>query len=398
LLETALQLRRVVVYDIGSPMLIPDPRVAFRLNPAYPGHDARGWRNRYPFARAEIVVLGDSQTYGQLVSLDDAWPQQLGGLIGRTSLQMAAGGFAPAHYVALVDEVLSHSPKAVIAAYYFGNDLWGAYEFVYRRGTFRRTAADPTIDSMVSRDPEVVAGVERAERIDPDLLRASYLNCQTPQWVPDSRLQIVHRVLDAPPLEPLTHPGGVLEVLMRHSALAVAVRRGLLSAAHGHALGYGPPFCVRYHDDAMTTVFAPGYRLVALDETDPRIVEGERISLLAFQYLDERVRRTGSRLYVVLIPTKEAAYRSRVQQSLGAEPILASLWQAEDRARNSAFEFLHRNDISMIDTLPALEAAIAKGVNPYRDDADGHPVDAGNTAIAEAVAQRLGADGFAWKN
>ena len=41
--------------------------------------------------------------------------------------------------------------------------------------------------------------------------------------------------------------------------------------------------------------------------------------------------------------------------------------------------------IEVIDTLPALRAALARGENPYPPNWNGHPNDVGNDAIALAV-------------
>jgi len=84
-----------------------DARVGFRPNPLDPDHDARGWRNSSALSRADIVVFGDSQTYGLYVPRDAAWPQRLGYFLHRDVYQMAFNGYGPAHYVPLLDEALA---------------------------------------------------------------------------------------------------------------------------------------------------------------------------------------------------------------------------------------------------------------------------------------------------
>lgn len=402
ILEGGLQLRRVVVYDLQPLLYVHSPRLGQRLNPAYPGHDASGWRNASTLNHANIVVFGDSQTYGVNLPIAAAWPQIMSNLLRRSVLQMAAPGYAPGHYIALYDEAMSHFPEVIIATYYFGNDLFGTYTIAYKRGDLKRSVEEPVLDSLVSTNPRIVEAIERAETIDPGFLRALYLDCQMPKWVTDPRLQLVHRVLDVQNLEPLTHDGpaeGLKSTLWRHSALAAVIRRGIswLAPRIGYRntmVDYGSPICVDYHDSDITTVFSPGYRLIALDDTDPRIAEGERISLLVLQYLHEHCRSDGRRFYVVTIPTKETAFRARVEKSLETEPHLVELWQREARAQSNAFQFFEQHGIDVIDSLPALEALIARGINPYWDDANGHPGEAGHKAIAEAVAQRLDRDGI----
>ena len=43
---------------------LPDAVLGRRLNPDYPSHDRDGFRNAEVLQQAEIVAIGDSQTYG----------------------------------------------------------------------------------------------------------------------------------------------------------------------------------------------------------------------------------------------------------------------------------------------------------------------------------------------
>ncbi|MBU6434114.1 MAG: hypothetical protein KJS98_12455, partial [Nitrospirae bacterium] len=95
-----------------------------------------------------------------------------------------------------------------------------------------------------------------------------------------------------------------------------------------------------------------------------------------------------------MIPTKETAFRARASASLRDQPYMVDLWNVEARARSNALAFFAREHIATIDTLSALEALIASGVNPYPEDGDGHPRQAGYDAIARAVAERLERDGI----
>ena len=73
---------------------------------------------------------------------------------------------------------------------------------------------------------------------------------------------------------------------------------------------------------------------------------------------------------------------------------MADLWNAEGRARENARAFFAREHIAMIDTLPFLEELIASDVNPYPEDTDIHPVEAGYDAIVRAVVEQLARDGI----
>jgi hypothetical protein len=66
-----------------------------------------GWRNELRPERAAIVAIGDSQTYGDEVRCEDAWPQRLGRQLGRTTYNLALRGYGPMQYLRLVDDAIA---------------------------------------------------------------------------------------------------------------------------------------------------------------------------------------------------------------------------------------------------------------------------------------------------
>jgi len=209
----------------------------------------------------------------------------------------------------------------------------------------------------------------------------------------------VHDVLGSPPLAPLKNEGMLqraMALLTHHSALINVLTRRLFTTAETqlNAEDVWPKLCPRYRDQKLTTLFNPAYRTLVLDDTDPRIVEGERIAFLAFRIIAQHCRQPYCSFYVTMIPTKETAFRARVESSLEHQSYMVDLWNAEGRAYANASAFFDREHIAMIDTLPLLEALIASDVNPYPEDAGNHPVEAGYDAIADAVIERLERDGI----
>jgi hypothetical protein len=97
------------------PPTVPDARLGHRPNPVYPGHDRKGFRNPEIPAKAHIIALGDSQTYGTNVEPEDAWPRQLESMTRKTVYSIAYGGYGPTHSLVLWDEAVALSPKIVPA-------------------------------------------------------------------------------------------------------------------------------------------------------------------------------------------------------------------------------------------------------------------------------------------
>src|SRR5689334_12222831 len=68
--------------DYLKPELTTDPILYYRVLPGSAGHDAWGYRNRHVPRRADIVCIGDSQTYGVSAPASSSWPVQLGKMTG----------------------------------------------------------------------------------------------------------------------------------------------------------------------------------------------------------------------------------------------------------------------------------------------------------------------------
>lgn len=136
----------------------------------------------------------------------------------------------------------------------------------------------------------------------------------------------------------------------------------------------------------IKTIFTSEYRFNVLNSEDPRIYEGFLISLKAISRMHERAKINNIRLLVVLIPTKESTfsglwnkYPDKYKQLIESEK---GFWR-------STKSFLDANKIDYVDTLPSLQGELARGIQPYFVDADGHPNKSGHQAIAESIAEHL---------
>ena len=149
--------------EIDVPRWVADDVLGARPNPAYPGHDARGFRNPEAWDRVDIVVLGDSQTYGTGVAMNEAWPSRLRVATGRRVYSMAYPGYGPLQESLLLDEALRLEPRVVVATLYAGNDLFDAFRHVY---------GGDSVPGLRSADPTVVAAVADLEAVSPLLASA----------------------------------------------------------------------------------------------------------------------------------------------------------------------------------------------------------------------------------
>ncbi len=94
--------------------------------------DRWGFRNSWPWPeRADIVAVGDSLTYSQTVSDDDAWTTLVARALPHSRvLNLGLIGGAPQQYLRIYETFgIARSPRVLLVGLFLGNDLWGAGEF-----------------------------------------------------------------------------------------------------------------------------------------------------------------------------------------------------------------------------------------------------------------------------
>jgi hypothetical protein len=357
------------------PHSLVDERLGGRPNPAYPGHDRLGFRNPKVPAKAHIVALGDSHTYGTGVESEEAWPKQLQSMTGEIVYSMAHGGYGPTHSLILWDEAVALKPRIVIEAFYAGNDLFESFDHVYNKGQ---------LPELKSSDPELQARVREAEQSEPirehvlGMFRKGKISVTrfSLRWF---RQQLSQRSKIYGLLRRAWYESRrVIEKSNKTSQEKWEIAKAL-AALH-------PSYTQVFSNGQFKTVFTSEYRLSALNLEDPRIAEGLQISLRAIQRMHKFATARNLRFLVVLIPTKEAVFRQ-----LWQNPPMSyrKVTEHEERFWTTTRDFLNHDGIEYLDALPALRKQLAAGIQPYQVSSDGHPNEYGHRAIARLVAAYL---------
>lgn len=112
--------------------LINDPLTGIRAKPLFVGqsgirgpHDLLGFRNNGIPNHADVVVLGDSQTYGNNAVLEQNWPSQMRPFFApkrAVVYSMAVGGWGGVQYLDMFDKAKVFQPRVVVVAFHTGND------------------------------------------------------------------------------------------------------------------------------------------------------------------------------------------------------------------------------------------------------------------------------------
>jgi hypothetical protein len=346
---------------------MPDPRLGWRLNPAYPDVDAWGFRNEAVPRQADILVLGDSQSYGYGVAPQDAWPQRLGQLRERSTYTVASSEFSPLHGFVIWDEIARLRPQIVVAAFYAGNDLYDVFQLVHRRGQ---------LPELPPPQPGQRARIETLEADSPLSRRARHVTrLGRPTWPLRDWLRDHSRFYHL-----------VRALGRRSEALGAGTESADWDSARRRAAQH-PAFLYAFDGgDGRRTVFTVAKRLLPLNTSDLRIAEGLRLTLAALPLIADRVSAAKARLLVLWIPTKEAVF-AHVAADHDDEPAdFDRLLAAEERVRRQLRDAVTTQGLPFVDAGPALRASLDGGQQPYPVDDNGHPVASGCLAIAKAVA------------
>ncbi|MGI9592655.1 MAG: GDSL-type esterase/lipase family protein [Myxococcota bacterium] len=137
-------------------ILLTDPIVGVRARPllartpdglAGPT-DLLGFRNAGVPNRADVIVIGDSQTYGNNATLEQSWPQRLAGSLGggHRLYAMATGGWGAVQYWDAFHNALAFEPRVIVVAFYAGNDPMESFRLAYALDHWRELRPDPELD------------------------------------------------------------------------------------------------------------------------------------------------------------------------------------------------------------------------------------------------------------
>ncbi len=138
----------------STKFLLNDPYTVMRARPLWPDqfgmgpNDILGFRNRSVPNVADIVTLGDSQTYGNNAILEHNWPSRLRAHISHanpTIYNMSVGAWNGPQYLEMFPKALLFRPRVVVVAFYTGNDPLSAFVQVYGSDHFSDLRLDSSL-------------------------------------------------------------------------------------------------------------------------------------------------------------------------------------------------------------------------------------------------------------
>ena len=343
--------------DYLAPQLLPDEILKWRIEPHSAGHDAWGFRNRSVPDTADIVVVGDSQTYGINASAQNSWPMILGRLMNKNVYNMALGGFCPVqYYYLIITSAIQLNPSFVIVGFYFGNDLSGTYHMIHEYPYWNYLSKTNQLKS------EITSSYIQDRKLVEDKLP---FHLKLRKWL--SQNSIIYRLFTYNLAENFRH----LETKYFHSADEAIV-------------------FLDDNENNIHTAFKPEIRYNAMNLEDVTIREGLEVSLELFAEMNAFCKENGIDFVVVLIPTKESVFSRYIEDKilLPHSDLLNQVMKNERKIKEIISDYFTSNYIRYIDVLQPLRNSIP-AVKCYPSNWDGHPNKYGYEIIASTVKQYL---------
>ncbi len=335
------------------------PILGQMIKPGDTGHDAFGFRNpRFP-SQADIVAIGDSNTYGVNARSHESWPGHLQAIVGRTTYNAGLGGFGPLHHLHVAREISPRfSPKVEVVAMYLGNDLVDAYNLAHEKDHWKAY--------RIGERPK--GSMTEGERV----------------WHQANANESNARFLG--PLRDWLAMNSMLYSVVRHVVLTPIATSLRQKSATLDDPDMKMPWTDPKHP-AVKLVFTSKVILGAEDPGAPQIEEGIRISERVLGDMAQHAKARGVKLVLAFIPTKERAYCRALRASGAALPAShVRICEVEPAIQARLTRAAAGYDVPVVDTTPALEAAIERGEKIYPQGVDGHAVSAGYRVMAVPIA------------
>jgi hypothetical protein len=338
---------------LGVEMVHDDVLGAVPSATAKAGFDAWGFRNREIPKTGDIVAVGDSHTFGNTAKMDESWPYVLGHLTGRNVYNMGMGGYGPNQYFHLSNsKALSLKPNVIVWGLYMGDDFQNAYAITYGLKYWANLRKLP--------DRDVDADTWDPPAPKPNLLRKLRV------WL--SGHSVIYQIVFH------TSAGGRIQ--------------GETQIRNAAQLYPGAATSLIVPEKNILETFRPQSMLSRLDQDNPEILEGMRITFELMREMNETCQQQHIRFVVVVIPIKEEVFSDYLEHNpkLPLSSVIDKLLPNDRLARQKTFAFLNESHIPYVDPLTALRNSLGNELYA-RSATDMHPGKNGYHVIGEAVSE-----------
>jgi hypothetical protein len=288
---------------------------------------------------------------------------------------MGIPGWGPVQYREILEDALAHKPNLVIVGFYFGNDLFDAYQMTHEWDS-----------SPVSREQHLKgSGSAESQRPTDEFAPSASLIADAGRPVMSLRAKLFQHVR----LHGLVRAAWyeITQSELGFWPYTTSFRDDYWEQLKKIASNHPDDMIVVEGSDAPRSILTPRMRYAGVDPRDTRIQQGIALTIRRFEEMNERCERANCKFIVVLLPTKERVYYPAAH-SHRENTQLTKLNEAELRVTKQLLDVFKEDGIESIDPTNCLLGCLSPpgGMNPYFESMNAHFSAAGHKAIASAVA------------
>ncbi len=314
---------------------IYDDKLEYRMNQSLIDIDENGFRNPELVEQADIVALGDSHTYGYNVSSEQSWPQQLGEMANMTIYNFGVSGYGSLQYYYLINEAVKLKPKYILLGLYLANDLNEACKFINKSDYWQKRVKELGFDVGIC-----VQSTGKRWSIN------QFVSKLHLSMLVDSAYKKIKEGLNL---------GNVIDVKEDMNSTIIKHKR------------------ISSHKNWM-------------DLEQERISLGFEVTKRIIEDIKSKADSSGIEFSVVFIPSKERVYYDFLNEKDYKLPTnYDELIDNEIELLNKFAYFFKDHGIKFIDANPYVKQKLYKSKNVYTPSDNGHPLEIGYKAYAEAV-------------
>jgi len=352
-------LRWFTVFPIHSPYAnrIRDPKLLYRMDSlSLEDVDRNGFRNPRVLKEVDLVALGDSHTYGYNVRSEHSWPQQLAGMAGMSVYNFGVGGYGGLQYHYLMDEAIKLNPKYIILGLYLTNDLREICKMIREMDYWNSWAKDRGYDTKLCTNLDSPAAPKCTDVFSS--LRSSLSQTAVGSLV----VYFWERILP--------------RLALLNRKLKKLYTAGLV-----------------VNEKLNKTVIK--YQRIRKHE---RYTDSKRDEIsLSWKIMKEIIKKAkekawsgGVGLGVIFIPSKERVFYDYLKENGYQLPgAYDKVVDNEKHLVNQCSSFLEELGLKFVDAEPYLKKELYESGNVYPYPDDGHPLEAGYKAYAQAAYDNI---------
>lgn len=378
-------LRHYTGFPIHAPNgnRVLDDRLLYRMDTNLAGIDAAGFRNPDSYLEdfPRIAAVGDSFTYGYNVSREASWPGQLEALVGERVYNYGIGGYSVLQYVELVRLAIESGAKTIVVGLLPENDmsLCNAARLSYWNDLMVGGNAGNLLQDFCSLAPETQRQHARDLVIDPTFNEKADLET----WLLYN---------------------SALASALQYAVDAIANRRDNLSRNRyfeHDKLALATKACADPTKDFVFPVFAAKDFIPDFHKNDLAYFnsfgKADTTARAAFRQSVQRMKdhadAGNANLLFMIIPGRRfvvANYLATASPPVERPDWILSLATSEAALVAMMKQELDALDLPVTDALPLALASYERTVEsgrPHYPCFDGHPLEDGYAALAQATAR-----------